>query len=49
LEKELEQQRADRIQQEKELEQQRADRAESELQKLQEKLKQLNIDPDSLS
>jgi DNA-binding protein H-NS len=34
--------------QEKERQQQRADRAESDLQQLREKLRQLNIDPDSL-
>ena len=56
LEKELEKQRADRERLEKELEKQRADREQlekeqiqSELQKLQEKLKRLNIDPDSLT
>lgn len=35
--------------QEKERQKQRADRAQSDLQQLQEKLRQLNIDPDSLS
>ncbi len=38
----------DRERQEKELERERADRAESNLQQLREKLRQLNIDPDTL-
>jgi len=41
-------QERDRQRQEKERQQQRADRAESDLQQLREKLRQLNIDPDSL-
>ncbi|MDJ1177752.1 Uma2 family endonuclease [Roseofilum sp. BLCC_M91] len=54
-EKELERDRAnsaelerDRQRQEKELERDRANSAESDLQQLREKLRQLNIDPDSL-